>query len=579
VLARDLIGERRAVWPAVLSLAGTWMLASAMTVTEVLAFPLTTAALCTTVIALRRRDGRLGLLALGFAVLAAAARLQLVVIVFVVVGAFVVDVLRCAGQRRAMVRAYRAVLVAGGVAGLAIAVGAVAAHGLAGDYSEVYGFRPSLAAAARKSGLQFLELVVSGGLAPVLLAVAGGVSVRAWRDDRARPLLIVFWLATVALVVQGGWYLAGIPAIPTGIERYVFYVAPLAFVLLGVLAVKPRLLARGALAVAALVSLGLLAMPANALNVIEPATWATGHRIGGLTGLGQAPALALAGLLSVGAAALAIRRRHALPALFAVALVALGVQSQAGWNRAIHETRSDRRVFGDDLRWIDHHTPAPAALLQVAGETEGLKAIELFNRNIVATLQPAGAAGGTPRIGEACRFGVGPTGVLVAECAAGRIQPRTFVITDPLTRVTMYDETSRASNPDIGQTLQVAPGRPARVRSFVVAPCPRSLGPPPSVPVAAGGSPVACGRYLTMHLWLDRPGSIALRFRGGDGTQTVRDASNAWVLPAHRLTTLRLPVARGASRIALAVDWQAPAGAPRLVAATLRQQAQTTPLL
>ena len=53
LLARELVGPRLALVPAALSVAGTWMLTSAETVTEVLAFPLTTAALCVAVMALR----------------------------------------------------------------------------------------------------------------------------------------------------------------------------------------------------------------------------------------------------------------------------------------------------------------------------------------------------------------------------------------------------------------------------------------------------------------------------------------------------------------------------------------------
>src|SRR4051794_5431635 len=53
-LARELVGPRLALVPAALTALGTWMLTSAETLTEALAFPLTTAALCVMAMALRR---------------------------------------------------------------------------------------------------------------------------------------------------------------------------------------------------------------------------------------------------------------------------------------------------------------------------------------------------------------------------------------------------------------------------------------------------------------------------------------------------------------------------------------------
>ncbi|HEY6760337.1 MAG TPA: hypothetical protein VI318_12640, partial [Baekduia sp.] len=56
-LARDLVGPRLALAPAALTVLGTWMLSSAETATEALAFPLTTAALCVLAMGLRRAGG------------------------------------------------------------------------------------------------------------------------------------------------------------------------------------------------------------------------------------------------------------------------------------------------------------------------------------------------------------------------------------------------------------------------------------------------------------------------------------------------------------------------------------------
>jgi hypothetical protein len=88
-----------------------------------------------------------------------------------------------------------------------------------------------------------------------------------------------------------------------------------------------------------------------------------------------------------------------------------------------------------------------------------------------------------------------------------------------------------------------------------------------------------CRRDYTVALWLDAPGSIALRFQGGTRPHTLRAGSRAWTLPAGRTMTLHFPVPGGSSVIRLGVDWHTPGGAPRLLSAALRQGRTTSSLL
>ncbi|HWI73595.1 MAG TPA: glycosyltransferase family 39 protein, partial [Baekduia sp.] len=204
LLGRELVGPRLALLPAALAVAGTWMLSSAEAVTETLAFPLTTAALCVAVMALRRPGSRFGWLALALLGLATWARLQVGILVPALLVALLLDVVRDPVRRRERLRAHRPYLVAAGAGLAAIVVVGAAAPSLAGDYAEFFSFRPSLHRILSKSGLQLLELVATAGLVPVLLAAAAALSPRAWRDDRTGPLLAVFWPAALATVLQSG---------------------------------------------------------------------------------------------------------------------------------------------------------------------------------------------------------------------------------------------------------------------------------------------------------------------------------------------------------------------------------------
>src|SRR5262249_39998840 len=121
LLGRKLVGPRLALVPALFCVIGPWMEVTAFVVSDNMAFPLATASLCCTVQALRDTRSRWIWATLGFAVLAALTRTQMLFLPVALVIALVIDVLRqSSGQRRARFDARpRALWI-----GLAVAVGA-----------------------------------------------------------------------------------------------------------------------------------------------------------------------------------------------------------------------------------------------------------------------------------------------------------------------------------------------------------------------------------------------------------------------------------------------------------------------
>jgi hypothetical protein len=565
LLARELLGDRRlAVVPAALSVAGTWMLAGTTTATEALAFPLTTACLCACVLALRRPvPGRAGVLAIAFALLATWARIQLVVLVPVVLAAFALDLLRLPPVRRAAAaRARRPFLIA---AGALVALGLLVVlvdKGAFGDYARVWDQRAGLGTALRKTGLQLLELCALGAFVPVLLAAGAAASPRAWRDDDAGPLLVVFWLAALATAVQSGYYIASLPVIESGIDRYVAYALPLAFVALVVLVRDPRLLGRTGWAVAAALALTLLALPGKVLPAIERGVWTTGHRVDQLVGVDHGAAATLAALVLLALAFVAARRGGTRgPVLVAaVVLVALAVQSEAAWRQHVDLTRGFRAALGPDLEWVDHNSSGPVAFLGITQNPPQFGVLDYFNRTITRAYAPSSGLPGRVMLGGVCAWTVGAADGAMAFQRDCPPDGRTFLVDDPTTQVALAGATSAVHDPRLGHLVTIPASAAPRVRALVTLPCPRYAVP--------GSPPAACTPQLSAQLWLDRAGTLELTFRGGREAHAVATADGkAYDLPAGRTTTIALAVPKGRSTAALSVDWTAPDGAPDLASA------------
>ncbi|MCW2995948.1 MAG: hypothetical protein JWQ18_3443, partial [Conexibacter sp.] len=583
ILARDLVGPRLALVPAALSVAGTWMLTSAETVTEALAFPLATAALCAAVLALRRPASRLGWLAFILLALATWARIQLAILVPALLLAFVLDVLRDPAHRAERWRAHRPYVVLAGALFAGLIFIALAAPGVTGSYGGFFDLRPSLHRILSKSGLQLLELVALGGFAPVLLAAGAACSRRAWRDDRTGPLLAVFWPAALATVAQSGFFLAGYPPALSAIDRYVTYALPLALVLATVLVSQPKLLSRTALAVAGVLSLSLLARPAVKMIGEERATWGISYRLDHVVGLGTGLGLALVALALLGVVAL-VRARGTLPvraalAVAAATLLALVVQDQAAWWQMTKTGTSFRSTMPSDLEWVDHHATGPVALLAITQNAPQFDDIDFFNRKITQAYKPAAGIVGRAIQGKVCSLRFGVTGELALGAGCGPA-PSRFLINDPSARLTFHDEVRSASQPDVGRLVELKSSVAPRARSLIVLPCPRrtpgyDAASPDIVP---DDSPITCSRALTGALWLDGPAQVAITYRGGRKAQTVEAAGRRFAIAPGAETTIRFGAPQGYSQFVAQADWALSVGTPKVRSVTLTEDGATTPV-
>jgi hypothetical protein len=581
LLARQLVGPRLALVPAALSVAGTWMLTSAETVTEVLAFPLSTASLCVAVMALRKPDSRLGWLAFLLLGLATWARIQMAVLVPALLMAFLLDALRDPTRRAERLRAHRAYLAVASVGFGGLVGVALAAPGVTGDYGGFFDLRPSLDRILSKSGLQLLELVAVGGFAPVLLAAGAVCSRRAWRDDRTGPLLAVFWPAALATVAQSGFFLAGYPPALSAIDRYVTYAVPLALILMTVLVARPRLLSKTALTVAGALSLTLLARPAIQMIGEERAAWGIGYRLDHVLGLGIGIGLTLVALALLWGIGL-VRARGIAPARAvliagAATLAVFAVQSQAAWWQMTKTGKSFRSIMPADLEWVDHHASGPVALLGITQNAPQFDAIDFFNRKITQAYAPAAGLLGRKVQGRSCSMRFAVSGELVLGRGCGP-RPSRFLINDPSARVTFQDEVRSASDPNVGRLVELRPSAVPRARSLIVLPCPRRTpGYAANRPDIVGvDSPITCARAMTGALWLDAPAQVEIRYRGGRRDQHVEAGGRRWRIPAGVETTIRFGAPKGYSQFAAQADWVSSAGTPRVASVALAGGDQRT---
>jgi hypothetical protein len=554
-LARELVGPRLALAPAALTVAGTWMLSSAETATEALAFPLTTTALCVLVMGLRRPGGRLPWIALVLIVVATAARIQMAALIPAVLVALLLDVLRDPQERAPRLHAHRRLLGVLVVGLAALLVIALAVPGVAGDYSVVFDFRPSTGTILSKSGLQLLELIATAGFAPVLLAAAGAFSPGAWRDGAAGPLLAVFWPVALVTVVQSGFFLAGYGGAPWAIGRYVTYALPLAFVLSTVLLARPGLVGRFGLAAGAVLAVVMVFRPAIAMIGEERGSWGIAYRLHQVLGLGDGAALLLAAVVMAAVVAVGLRRGSPWLVLGAVGVV-LVVQSQAAWWQMEKTGSSFRSVMPADLEWVDHHTSGPLALLAVTQNAPQFDDIDYFNKQVKQVFVPEQPILGRAIEGKRCTFRFTTTGAVSAGTGCGAL-PHRFLINDPSARIRFRDEVRTATDRWTGRIVELNPARPVRARSMVILPCPRrtpgyAADSPDIVPI---DSPIQCSRELTAALWLDANATLSITYRGGRTPQTVELAGRSFALTPGEDTTIRVPVPGGYTQQRAAQSW------------------------
>jgi hypothetical protein len=347
----------------------------------------------------------------------------------------------------------------------------------------------------------------------------------------------------------------------------------------------PRLVPPRALAVGTASMLLLLARPAVGEIGEERGNWATAFRLHQLLQLPIGPALALAGLLTTGAVLLLMRRTanplRRVAAFGAVVFVVLAIQDQAAWHQFFRTASSFRATLPADLEWVDHHSTGPVALLGVTANAPQFDDLDFFNRSITAAYGPASGLPGRAVQGKVCAFHITESGELQLADGCGPA-PHRFLINDPSASFTFYDEVRSASDPKVGRVVELPADRTPMVQSLVVLPCPR---PSPVYfrerpDIVPAGAPIACRPNLTGNLWVERPATLEVRYRGGARPQSVTVGTQRWTLPPRQVTTVRFRVQRGYSQFQVSHDWSMSGpDTPSVESVDLLRGSHATPLI
>ncbi len=577
LLGRQLLTPRLALLVAALAVAGTWMATSALVLTENLAFPLTTGALAGAVMTLRRPGSRWGWVTLALCLLAAWARFQLVLLVPVVAIAIGIDVLRAGGSqaRAARLRAHRPQLVSFGVVLAIAALLALADTELiAGVYSGTTHFSPPLGRVVAAIGKSWLSLLAMAGFIPIVVSVSLATTRRAWRDDDAGPLLAVLVPTIVLFVIVSGWTTAGF-RVPWPIQRYVEYALPLAFLLLGVVAQRPGLLPRSAWLVAA--ALGLLAFLGPTAEPLEGRAYdavATGMRQ--LLGTGAGTGVGLVALLvGLGGVALLlglprVSWRPAAWMVVALGLLVVGLQAQSSWRWQLNRADEWRSGFPADLRAVDHAAGGPVARVFLTRSHPRFETVDFFNRRITQVFVPPGSVeyGRTLRGGR-CPWSIDAVGTATYTAGCGPAPARIY-LDDPAAIITYAGQHDVRRIHGLGRLVSVAgPPAPTKIRAIAVTPCDdRTLVLRTGRVLGFAGR--TCRAAFSTLLWLDAPGTLAVGIRGGAADHIAQVGKRVFRLPAGKLTTIRVQVPKGPSRLDMRFDTQElPAGLPDVSSAVL----------
>jgi hypothetical protein len=232
-------------------------------------------------------------------------------------------------------------------------------------------------------------------------------------------------------------------------------------------------------------------------------------------------------------------------------------------------TRDSRTALPADLSWLDHHGGGPVALLVITRDNPQFPWVDYFNRSVTQAYVPRGITSTQSLFGAACNWAVQETGVVRLDPGCGPV-PHRFFLQDQVARPTFYDERFTVSDPRVGRVVAVDSRRPPRLRSIVATSCPRFV---------VSGLSFPCNPAFTVQLWLDDPGIVELRFRGGTDDHAVTFHAQGVQLPAAQDVTFRFPVAAGASTSTLPTDWAESRGSPTLMAADLLSARHRTHLL
>jgi hypothetical protein len=591
LLARRYMGAFLAFIPAVLTVAGTWMISSAGIVTENLAFPLSTAVLAAAVVAIETPGSKWAWVSVGLALVAAGARQQLAVLIPIILCAVVLDAARQRAGWRSRLRLHRALaittaaLTVGGV--LFVLASRSAALGIYSSVKTV----PPLDHIADALWRESTAVLVLAGIVPLLVVVAATFRRATWADSRLGPLLAVLWATITLTVAESAWIMQSTATrADYQIERYVQYALPLIFVFM-VTALDRQIVRARTLALAVAVGV-VVVVPVGAVTNRgeERALLGLQRRVNDAFGTSPGVSVALAVLVAGGVVLIVLaaagdgRRRSAAALIAVVAAVTLGVlavQQQLAWRFQIDVAKASRSGLPTDIQWVDHAATTPLARFVVTSNSGRSAATEFFNARIKQVYLPDRPIVGTLENGKTCVWRPSAVGVVDFEPGCGP-SPTRLLLDDDWGKATFYAQRVLRDAPGTGRIVDIPPpGRP-RLMAIVYIPC----GPPirdvdlanarTTAPVPHCISPYVAGQF-----WLDEPATLVVRFRGGaTPQQLVAPDRTIRSIPPRTITTMRFPVTAGQSEIVLSLGWGgAPPQAPSLVGARLASPTAAVDLL
>ena len=556
LLTRTLAGPRRALIAATLTLAGSWMTLSGLVLSENVGLPLATAALCATVMALRRPGTRWIWIAFGFAAAAAATRVILFVLPGVILGALILDVLRDRDRRSERIRSHAPALA--GLLGVGLlALGWIIATGANGIGRYNWPRLNDLGGIVTKTGEHGLLLIAMVVVLPLAVGIALALRPSNWRDDVTGPLLSTLVPAVAVSVLVAGWFTG--PVVPWGVERYLTFAVPL---LLIALVLSPGRVGRGPLIGIVVVLGGLLAaLPevAQGGSIEQPAAWGS-FRAARAIGLGDPHIVIVIAAIGVGVCGALLVTSRRVPTRVAVVAASLLVaipmllQVQGSEHWAFRVADKGRAELPKHLDWVDRAVDGPVSMVAL-GKPQSILSIdllvELFNRNINTVFRDPTDRGAS--IAGNCRWRVEPTtgafSGVGSDCPALEdhivLQSGTFA-------VRFRDQRAIEDAKRAGRLLQV-PANP-RLLSLVREPC---FG-------------TQCFGTLTTVTWLDRGGPATARFGGGQVPATVSIGGRLYPIPPLQSVDVPFRLAAGTVTTNFALSWQSTAGAPHLESMVVR---------
>ncbi|HEX6712135.1 MAG TPA: hypothetical protein VF066_02075 [Thermoleophilaceae bacterium] len=565
-LGRAVVGPRLALVPAALCVLGSWMSVTSYIVTENIAFPLATASLACTAMAMRDLRNRWVGAAAGFAALAALARTQMLALGVILLVALVLDVVRQPrAARRARIAARPLALWAGlGLIIAAMLLAFILAPGLT-NY-DVLAHHASPADTASTAGTHAASSIVMFAFLPVVAALALMLRPANWRDERVGPLLVT--IAAAALVLYPlvarfeVWATSGSP-----VERYVMYLAPL---LLVALVTAPGRIGRvPALAVGAAVVVALLAVPIGRNYIEQPALYGIQTRLFELSPFARdhlrlGLVLAAIPIVGFGTLALSSRRFAAQGLAFAVVLTGalMVTQTWTSQDAEITIERSARpQVLPPQLDWVDRGAEGDVAMLAI-DKPQPLRGnsdlyTDFFNRK-VKWLFAMPSSAFSP---GACTVHVAQGGVLEQDDPSCAPWPREYVLVPSPRRATFVGQRVVAATGQRGVLVRL-PAGPPRALALVEPPC-------------ADGW---CSGALRVELHLAAPARLEARFSAAAQRHRIRVGDQSRTMTPGIPTTVRLDVTKGDQEVKLPVDWRDVDGAPQLQSVVLEHGGKRTRL-